>query len=309
MLNATYAKPKTGLWQGIVANILWGTSFLATKHTLMVWAPITASALRFTIATIALFLGMKATSYEIQIPNGRNEWTWVILTAILGFGLLYPFQAKGLTLIPSSLSAIIMLTSPLVVVAISSLMGFQATQRKWIAVTLGMIGGTILIIGRSHVVGADDVSMTGISLTLAASVCLAASSVTAKKALSTLNQGSLTFWSMLFGALILAPLAYAEKQPILQASVEIWLCVLYLAIVCSVVAFFLWNHALSHGDPMTIASTMHLKTPVAVLLGCFLNSEHLGWTAVLGGVLVGIGIWSAGQKKSLIFISVAKEVA
>ena len=308
MLHATYIKPKDGLWQGIVANALWGTTFLATQHTLTVWAPITASAIRFIIAAIALFLGMKATSKQIQIPKNRREWAWIVLTAFLGFGLLYPLQAKGLTLIPSSLSAIIMLTSPLIVVAISSLMGSQAPQHKWLGVTVGMFGGILLILGRSHIGGTDEVSLVGMSLTLAASVCLAASSLTAKKALRFVNQGSLTFWSMLLGALMLAPLAIMEKQPLLPPTADIWLCVLYLSIVCSVVAFFLWNHALVHGDPMAIASTMHLKTPVAVLLGCVVNSEHMGWAAIFGGSLVGTGIWIAGQQKVPVSLPMVEEV-
>lgn len=280
-----------GLWQAITANILWGTTFLATHEILQVWGPITASALRFALASFVLGAVMKASSYPLQIPRSMQSWSWTFLTAVLGFGLLYPLQSKGLTLISTGLSALLMLTAPLFLVALSAITDGGITRLKWLGTIVGMLGGIVLITDRQQI-AVGEPTLLGIFLTIIASFCLAASSMTAKRALSTINQGSLTFWSMLLGTVLLAPLSSIEASTNIVIPTA-WGWVIYLAVACSVIAFFLWNQALSIGDPALVASTMHIKTPIAVAIGCLVNGEGLSTIMIFGGCLVWAGVWIA----------------
>lgn len=71
---------------------------------------------------------------------------------------------------------------------------------------------------------------------------------------------------------------------------------LFLALVCSAFCFFVWNHALSKASPQEIASSMHIKTPTAVLLGVFIANEQLTTPVIAGAVLVMFGVWLSQQK-------------
>lgn len=52
------------------------------------------------------------------------------------------------------------------------------------------------------------------------------------------------------------------------------------------------------GHPQEIASSMHIKTPTAVLIGVFIANEALGVLGMLGTVLVMIGVWLSQQNFS-----------
>lgn len=134
---------KSGLGVAILANVLWGTSFLASKYTLAAWGPFIASALRFgLVATLLMFVGLKLFRRKISIPASVGEWSGISLIALTGFGALYPLQLSGLKLISSGMSAAIMLTSPLFVVLAGRIfLGESFTTRKLIGIGLGIFSG------------------------------------------------------------------------------------------------------------------------------------------------------------------------
>lgn len=79
-----------GFLLALAANVLWGTSFLASKHTLAVWGPFTASALRFTLALLVMAVAFPALGFRIRAPKTFEVWAGIALLALTGFGALYP---------------------------------------------------------------------------------------------------------------------------------------------------------------------------------------------------------------------------
>ncbi len=303
-----YLLPRSGFALALLANLIWGTSFLASKVTLMVWGPFTASALRFAAAIAGMLVLLPALGLPIQVPRSRGAWWRVLLIGVSGFGLLYPLQLAGLTAIPSSLSAAIMLTSPLFVLMFSA--GFlrePLSQQKLFAIGLGIIGGVVLVspstfAGSSWTMTTLPRLMGGFLLTLAASLSLAISVVATRSVSRDLDSRSLTFWSMCVGEALLIPLAFFEKQPMpAGASLsQAVLALIFLALFCSVFAFLIWNRALAISSPQEIASTMHVKTPVAVLLGIAVAGEPMTFSIIAGSILisfaVGLSQWQPKSK-------------
>lgn len=294
-----------GFLLAILANILWGASFLASKYTLQAWGPFTASSLRFGIATTALFVAFKALGRQIQTPSNAKEWLGILVIATTGFGILYPLQLAGLKYIPSSLSAAIMLTSPLLVLVFGkTILNEQLTIQKWIALGLGIIGGSLLLVSTS---GEFSLNMSsevilGAILTLISSTCLALSVVATRKFSKDFTSTSLTFWSMAIGFLQLTIAAFIFEENVLanigkNASMLSWISLIFLAFVCSAFCFFIWNHALSKTSPQEIASSMHIKTPTAVLIGIFIANETLTLQIVFGTLVVMFGVWLSQYKK------------
>ena len=263
-----------GLSAAILANVLWGASFLASKGTLLAWGPFTASALRFVLASLLLLAGMKLFRRKVQTPKSVREWLGIGLVALTGFGALYPLQLAGLKLISSGMSAAIMLSTPLMVVIAGRLFLNEAmTHRKSVAIGIGILGGVILLSGNGNLgVQASTSFIIGSTLTLAASLCLALSVIITRKVSAKLDSASLTFWSMSMGALMLTSSAMIFENKgftnaITAGTMASWTALLFLALICSAFCFFIWNFALSKASPKEIASTMHLKTPTAICSG------------------------------------------
>jgi len=175
--DRSQTKSTIGFWAALAANILWGASFLASKATLAAWGPMGASTLRFVIASVLLGLGLVLIKGRISVPNSLGAWARVSSVAVVGFVVLYPMQLAGLKYIPSSLSAAIMLISPLFVIIGGALFLRETLSRnKLLAVIIGMIGGAVLLSG--NMVELRSMShdfIAGSTLTLLASLSLAAS--------------------------------------------------------------------------------------------------------------------------------------
>lgn len=296
--NGLFSFLKSGVALAILANILWGASFLASKYTLAAWKPFTVSSLRFGIATFLLFIGLKLFNKKIEVPQSLKDWFNLILVATTGFGLLYPFQLAGLKYITSGLSAAIMLTSPLfVILAGRFFLGEKLTARKIIAIIIGMIGGSFLLYSNGSLAFQFSNSISsGTLLTLVSSLCLALSVIFTKKLTGKLDSANITFWSMAIGFFELTIAAFIFEEEglanIIRTSTSAaWIALFFLALFCSAFCFFIWNLALTKTSPKEIASTMHIKTPTAVLIGIYLANEKMTLPILLGAGIVMLGVW------------------
>lgn len=300
--NLTFS---SGFILAIVANILWGTSFLASKYTLQAWGPFTSAALRFGIATVCLIGILKAMKKKIDMPGTVGQWLGLILIATSAFGVLYPMQLAGLKFIPSSLSAVIMLMSPLAVLLLSRIiLKERLSKLKYIALTFGVVGGAVLISSTSSgmKVNLNSDFFWGTLLTLASAISLAVSAIATRKFSKEISSATITFWTMAIGFLELAILAFIFEEDVIasistNANTLSIVSLFFLAFVCSAFCFYMWNYALSKTSPQEIASSMHIKTPTAVLLGVFIANEELNTSIFVGTALVMFGVWLSQQKK------------
>jgi len=292
-------KKVSGLTLGVVANIIWGTSFMASKVTLSHWGPFTSSFLRFLLATIGFTLVFPILGQKITLPKNKMAWILIFLVAATGFGFLYPLQLAGMKLIATSLSASIMLTSPLFVIILWALIAREKLAfEKLFTIFLGGIGGIILL--KPETSGLEQASLIGILLTLGAAVSLALSIVITRKLKDVIEAKSLTFWSMAVGTLMFLPFSINEAAVdsssfwisiFATGSLEGFLALAYLSFICSILAFVLWNVAIHQSGPEQLASSMHIKTPVAVVLGIYLKGEPMTWNLIIGTLLVSLAIY------------------
>jgi len=300
-----YFSFSSGFLLAIIANILWGTSFLASKYTLQAWGPFTSAALRFGIATVCLLVILKALKKKIEMPETTGQWLGLLLIATSAFGVLYPMQLAGLKFIPSSLSAAIMLISPLAVLLLSRMvLQERLSKLKYVALTFGVVGGGILLSSTGNRLSVDFNSdfFIGTLLTLTSAVSLAISAIATRKYSQVMSSASITFWTMAIGFVELTLAAFIFEENVLatintNSNTLSWLSLFFLAFVCSSFCFFIWNHALSKASPQEIASSMHIKTPTAVLIGVFIGGEELTSRVIIGTALVMFGVWLSQQKK------------
>ena len=299
-----YFNFSSGFILAIIANTLWGTTFLASKYTLQAWGPFTSAGLRFGIATVCLFVVLKALGKRIDVPQDVKQWIGLLMIGTTAFGVLYPMQLAGLKYIPSSLSAAIMLTSPLAVLFLGRIfLNETLSKLKYVALAFGVLGGAILITSTSNLSLSfnSDFAM-GTILTLTAAISLAVSIIATRKFSKNMSSASLTFWTMAIGFFELTIAAFLFEENILasidrNSSFISWFSMFFLAFVCSAFCFFIWNDALSKASPQEIASSMHIKTPTAVLLGVLIANEELTMPIIFGTTLVMFGVWLSQQKK------------
>ena len=297
--------PFSGFALAMAANLIWGTTFLASKYTLEVWSPVTASVLRFAVAIMAMFILLPLGGFRLRLPDMRwKSIRNILLVGFTGFGALYPLQLQGLKMISSGLSAGIMLTAPLFVLVFNALFFKEGiSSRKLLALGIGILGGVLLLFHKGSA-GENQEWLSGSLFTFGAAISLALSVIFTRKAPTTFDPANLTFWSMLAGFIMLVPFAVIESMnhEMLPASFSAIAALGYLGVICSAICFLIWNQAIFKSSPAELATTMHVKTPAAVLLGTIIAGEIMSLPMIVGTIVVAVGVWvsqSTPKKKEV----------
>lgn len=292
--NSSEQYKRRAFFLAVLANVLWAGSFLGSKYTLAAWGPISASFLRFALATLVLGTLLPLMGEVIRLPR-KSEVTGIFLIGLCQFGLLYPLQLAGLNHISTSLSAAIMLLAPLFVILSGKFLLQETVSRtKLNAIGIGLLGGLILLKDGFSIHGNF---YFGFILTLISAVLLGLSVSLTRKYSQSISVSQLSFWSMFVGVSLLAPMSFIESYlsgGFVRSSESLHsalIALLYLAIVCSAFTFYIWNTALKLAPAKELASTMHLKTPTAIIIGVMLANEEMTFSLVLGTTIISLAVW------------------
>jgi drug/metabolite transporter (DMT)-like permease len=275
----------------ILANILWGTTFLATKEMILLSSPLSSVVFRFVLSSVLFMLIGLAIKNDFQTNIVRaNFWDMLILS-LVSFSFMYVSQAFGLKYISSAQSAVIMMLAPIFLIIFEK---FQIRKVNFLDAGIVAMGaaGAILIMSDKVNLELNESSHLGFGLTTIAAFLLGYSIVLVnnikKKTKSELTTFNLTFFTILFGTLGLFPFYIASDAPTISSLLikELFGWTIYLSLVCTIFTFYIWNWAVVNSEKTIIAISMYIKTPVAVLLGSYLLNERLTLQFFLGTFLI-----------------------
>lgn len=269
---------------------IWGSTWLFIKIGLADLPPFTFAGLRFVIASA--ILASIILIRRARWPRTRHEWVVIAVTGFLQFTLNYGLVFWGEQHISSGLAAVLQSTFPLfgLVFAHLYLPSERITTLKVVGVLLGILGVTVIF--------SDQLTIAG-SLALLGSVALVLSAlfgsysnVLVKAYGGKIDPQILAASQMVCGFVPLLAVGLAtEGNPLrFRWTLSAVLSLMYLVIVGSVIAFWLYYWLVRH---MAVTKTMliALVTPVvAVILGMIVLHEQLNWRLVVGSACIMLGL-------------------
>lgn len=292
-------KFNTSFWPflaAILANILWGSTFLGSKVIIGYIPPFTSLFLRFLIAFVGLIIIGKWQKKSFEFYHFSKFKTELLILGCINYVFLYAAQLYGLKHISSSLSAAIMLLAPIFTILID-IVKFKSISAKDGISILSAFSGSYLILISNMNNNSECSLIQGILFTFVASFCLGYSVILVKnfkikyevKIKSSLSIFNLTLYSFGIAVIGFFPLMIFEiyetnKQINFNFNVLAWL--LYLGILCSIVAFIMWNYSIIKNHILVTSISMYLKTPVAFLLGFIFLQENLTLNFYIGTLLI-----------------------
>ena len=207
-----------------------------------------------------------------------------MLTFCFNHGLLF----WGEQFIPSGLAAVLQATIPGfgLLVAPWLLPAERPTPRKVLGVGIGLAGVAGIFAHELH--AGSRAAAWGSAAVVFAAASVATGNVLVKSRGAHLPPAAMAAWQMVFGFIpLLAVGLWREGSPLaLHWTPAAVGCLLYLAVVGSAVAFYLY-YWLTARAPVTSVMTVALVTPVsAVLLGWLILGETLSWRTALGAAAV-----------------------
>lgn len=126
-----------------ILSLIWGSSFILIKKSLLGLTPFQLGALRTIITGVFLF----TVGYKTIKTIDKSQWKWLVLSGFLGSFFPAFLFAIAETEIDSSIASILNSLTPLSTL----LMGFAifkitSTRRQMLGVIIGFIGTALLIL-------------------------------------------------------------------------------------------------------------------------------------------------------------------
>ena len=286
-----------GLFAGLAAASIWGGMYVVSKVVLEVIPP-------FALLTIRLLMGAMAMGVVIYFRKTKTSITkdffWKsALVGFVGYGISLGFQFVGTKLSTASNGSLVTSATPAFVLLFAPfLLGECTTPRGILALIVSTLGVVAVIDPRTA-----ELSPTlfwGNMSLLAAALTWALYSVLVRK---VSKSGDLLTSSaiMLLGGLpssLLFGMWEVQTQGIGTISIGIIFGLLFLGIISTAIAMFLWNYAFAELPAAVASLTFFAQPVVGTLLGWLFLAEKITPLFLTGGVLIGIGILIATSGKA-----------
>ncbi len=268
-------------------GIGWGSSFFFNEILLRELGPFTTSLGRIAFGALGCWLWVLARGERFSLPQ---RYVWILAV----FGLvqytlpltIYPYAQQFIT---SSAAGIVNAMTPIMVVLVSHVWpgGERATWAKSVGVAIGFLGMVVVLWPEFQGQGASDpIAMLA---TISAPLCYGIS-MNLLRSFEGLKRTVVTAWSLLFGTILLAPLALGlEGMPVVTRP-ETWASLFFIGFVLTSAAFILifWLIPIVGG---TSASTITLIAPISsIWLGVVFLSEELLFVQVIGMAIIFVGL-------------------
>lgn len=282
------ANMKIIVW--LLLCLIWGTTWFVIKIGLESLPPVSFAGMRFICAIVILLIVMSLR--KIALPKTKGDWTLLAVTGFLQFSFNYSAVFWSEQYISSGLAAVLQATIPVfgLLMARVHLPQERITWRKSLTILLGITGVAIIFTEQLHI--NDLLAFAGCVAVVAGSFAAAEASVLTKRFGASLHPVSLLFGQMVCGLLPVVVVGYVkEGNPVsFNWTASAVFAVLYLAVVGTIVAFWLYYWLLQRVESSK-AMTVSLVTPlVAVIVGAialdekFLPQTFVGGTLILGSV-------------------------
>ncbi len=278
-----------GLISGLGAASIWGGMYVVSKVVLEVIPP-------FSLLSIRLAMGALALSLVIYLrkkkPSFTKEQLWSsLLVGFVGYGVSLGFQFVGTKLSTASNGSLVTSATPAFVLIFAPLLlGEQATTRRMLALVISTLGVIAVIDPRTAELS-PSLFWGNLSL-LAAALTWALYSVLVRrvsKSMDLLTSSTV----MLLGGLP-SSLAFGiweiKDQGIGEITIGIIGGLLFLGLISTAVAMFLWNYAFAELPAAVASLTFFAQPVVGTLLGWFFLSEQIAPLFLAGGAMIGAGI-------------------
>lgn len=281
----------------VVAIAVWGGSFIATKIVVGEVSPVTVVWSRFLIGLI--ILGWFAWRHgELAIPTWKDGLEFAFL-GFMGITLHQWLQSSGLVTSEAATTAWIVSTTPVFMAVLGWLF---LKEHLGLARTAGIALaalGVLLVVSKGSFGGMFNGSFgrPGDILILISAPNWAIFSVLSRPALQKHSAIKVTFYVLLFGWLLTSLQFLSSRHWVeySQLSTTGWICIAFLGIFCSALAYIFYNDGLKALPASQVGAFLYLEPLVATLVAAVVLSEQIFLVTLAGGALILFGVWQVNR--------------
>ena len=271
----------------VLAGVLWGTSFPAIKIGLNYVDPYLFVFLRFLLASALMFLIMLSTK-KLTYPIKQKK---LILFLGVTNGVAYLLQYIGMNSTTAAKAALFVNLIAVWVALLSPKLQGETLGRRKILGVLAALTGVIFVTTNLDFSMLSGGQLIGDLLLITSGVIWAFFIIYNKTLVMTSNGvlQSLT-WILPLTLLPMLPFVFSSADQIPALPAQAWLAIIYTAVVCWVVPYYLWLEGLKHISASTSTILLLSEILIATAISFILLNEILTMVMVVGALLIIIAI-------------------
>lgn len=281
-------KKLVGVMSGLTAAAIWGGMYVVSKVVLDVVPPFALLSIRLALG--ALLLGA-IIARRGELGLSRRLALQAVVVGAVGFGISLGLQFVGTRLSTASNASLVTSASPAFMLLFAAAFLKERVTVRRLAALLLATAGVVIVIDPRLIQLAPSVFAGNLAL-LGAAVTWGLYSVLVKAVNERATILQVGFYTFVGGLLIALPVAVLEAQTASIGSItpSILAGILYLGLISTALAVYLWNHSLSVLDAGVVALLFFAQPVVGIALGSSLLGDRLGLQFWAGATLVGIGV-------------------
>jgi len=270
----------------IIAMIFWSYSFIWYKEVFVFYKPITLVLFRLVISSVFLFI--LTISLRRLNPLNKSDVKRFLLLAFFEPFLYFIGESFGVSLIPSSLAAVIVATIPLFSpIGAYYFHNERISKMNFLGIVVSILGVGIVIFHKGF--GEIDANPLGVALMFVAVVAALCYAVVIKKMTTKYSVFSIITYQNSFGIIYFIPLFFIFEFDHFKTVAITWdvmIPLLKLGIFSSTFAFIFFTFSIKHlGISKASIFTNTIPVLTAILAWIYLG-EDLSYIKVVGIIVV-----------------------
>ncbi|WP_315672201.1 DMT family transporter [Clostridium sp. 19966] len=287
----------------ILSSAIFGLSFLFTKRALTVAAPLQIVSFRFLLAFIVMSILVLLRIIKVDYKNKPIKW--LVILSLFEPVIYFIFETYGLKFASSSIGGLMISLIPIAVTILGIyFLNEVPSLKRSIFIGISVLGVIIIaLFGSSD--GGNGTSLWGILLLIGAVVSAGFFTITSRKISKAFTPLEITYFMMFLGTLCFNIMNLIQMgtegnlkdyfKPLASATfIE---SMVYLAILSSIIAYFLVNFSLSKLEASIASVFSNISTIVSIIAGVVLLGESFHYYHLIGSALILIGVWGTNSNK------------
>ncbi len=229
----------------------------------------------------------------------KGDYGKFALAALFGVVFNQLSFFNGMPYTSPNYSAIIMTSTPIIVLVISSIyLKEKITKNKVIGMVLGGIGAITIILQNKITKEAPN-PILGNLLIFSNAANFGFYIVYCKPLMMKYNSFTVLKWVFLFGSIALFPIGFNDiASTSWDFPTEIWYGIIYVIVAITFLTFLLNMFSISRVSPNVATSYIFLQPFLSGILSYFINGKIMDWESIAASSLIFIGVYFVSFRKA-----------
>ncbi len=269
----------------LVTVLLWGTSFVAIRQSLLSFSPGGLALLRYLIGTLAV-LPVYLLLPKRALPTVKDLFV-LFLLGFFGIGMYNILLNIGEITTSAAIASFIISQGPVATIILAVFfLHERLTKLSWLGMCVSLLGILVIAYAEEQALGYFN---QGIFYLIGAIFCTAIYAILQKALLKRFQPLEITAWSIWFGTLILAFYTPNLLDEIHNKALVDYFWPTFLGIGSGVIGYACLAYGFKHYPASRAISFLFAMPFVSIIVGWIVLSEMPAFLSISGGVLAMAG--------------------